>query len=326
MTGPAAHAPPARLVHLGSVLVDIVLYVPALPGPGGDVLATDSLVTTGGGFNVLTAAARQGLPSAYAGPHGTGRFGDQVRNDLSAQSIPLLLSRTAGADTGFCVGLVDATGERTYATVQGVEGHLTESDLAAVQLRGSDAVYLSGYDLAYAHGRLVARWFADLDPATITLFDPGPLVAELPPELLDPVLHRSDWVSTNHAEATVLTGSEDPREAVRRLAGRKIGRNGGTIVRVGRDGCWLATSTPLARDELRILHIPVPGAPVVAADTSGAGDTHVGAFCAALGRGLSPIEACVWANAAAARCVATKGPATAPTLDTTRNDVAVARR
>jgi len=61
-----------RLLHLGNVVVDVVLSVPALPEPGGDVLATGAQTAAGGGFNVMAAAARLGLAVAYGGVVGTG--------------------------------------------------------------------------------------------------------------------------------------------------------------------------------------------------------------------------------------------------------------
>ncbi|MET0694759.1 MAG: hypothetical protein ABWY56_12575, partial [Propionibacteriaceae bacterium] len=56
-----------RLVSVGNVIVDLALQVDAVPERGGDVLANRSDVTPGGSFNVLVAATRQGLRSAYAG-------------------------------------------------------------------------------------------------------------------------------------------------------------------------------------------------------------------------------------------------------------------
>ena len=47
-----------RLLHLGNVVVDVVLTVPALPEPGGDVLATSTETAAGGGFNVMAVARR----------------------------------------------------------------------------------------------------------------------------------------------------------------------------------------------------------------------------------------------------------------------------
>jgi sugar/nucleoside kinase (ribokinase family) len=308
---------PRRLVLLGSILVDVVLYVPRLPPRGGDVLAGDSLTVTGGGFNVLAAAARQGLPGAYAGRHGTGRFGDQVRADLAAEGVELLLPPTPGGDTGFCVGLVETGGERTYVTREGVDGALTAAELAALPITEDDVAYLSGYDLTYAHAGPVAARFAALDPGVLTVFDPGPLVAELEAELLEPVLRRADWISANAREAELLTGRADPSLAAGRLVASGFGRRG-AVVRTGPGGCRLASS-PIGPDGS--LPVPVPGGPVVPVDTAGAGDTHVGAFVAALGRGLAPAQACRWANAAAAASVTRKGPATAPTLAATRRDL-----
>jgi sugar/nucleoside kinase (ribokinase family) len=39
-----------RLVSLGNVIIDIVAEVPALPEPGGDVLASGVALEVGGGF------------------------------------------------------------------------------------------------------------------------------------------------------------------------------------------------------------------------------------------------------------------------------------
>jgi sugar/nucleoside kinase (ribokinase family) len=312
-----------RLVVLGSVIVDVVMFVPGLPPRGGDVLATDAALATGGGFNVLSAAARQGLPAALAGRHGTGPFGDLARRDLAAAGVELLLPRAPGGDTGFCVGLVEAD-ERTYATHPGVEGSLTAAELATVGIRPADAVYLSGYDLAYPHGDVVADWFAALPDPVVTIFDPGPLVAELPAGPLRAVLGRVDWLSANLREARLMTGTADAdgadgaddaqgaEAAAARLAARR-----GVVVRAGAAGCVVAAGGAAT-------HVPVPGGPVTPVDPGGAGDAHVGAFAAALARGLPPAEACRWANAAAARCVRSRGPATAPPLAVTRADVLAA--
>ncbi len=45
-----------RLFCLDTVLIDVVLKIDALPQRGGDALANEKLVTTGGGFNAMSAA------------------------------------------------------------------------------------------------------------------------------------------------------------------------------------------------------------------------------------------------------------------------------
>jgi sugar/nucleoside kinase (ribokinase family) len=123
------------LLHLGTVVADVVLGVPALPPRGGDVLASAATVTAGGGFNVLAAAARQGMPAAYGGAHGTGPLADLTRAALAAEGIAVLLPPVPGLDTGFVITLVEPGGERTFVTSPGAEARLAPAALAAVTAR-----------------------------------------------------------------------------------------------------------------------------------------------------------------------------------------------
>ena len=117
--------PFTRLLHLGNVVVDVVLDVPALPEPGGDVLATRAETAAGGGFNVMAAAARLGLAVAYGGVIGSGPFAALARAACAAEGIEVLQPAKPGLDTGFVVSIVDATGERTFLTSRGAEATLT---------------------------------------------------------------------------------------------------------------------------------------------------------------------------------------------------------
>src|SRR5215472_7738637 len=89
--GPARMASTVtRLLHLGNVVVDVVLNVPALPEPGGDVFATGAQTAAGGGFNVMAAAARQGLAAAYGGVIGTGPLAALAAGACAAEGIEVL--------------------------------------------------------------------------------------------------------------------------------------------------------------------------------------------------------------------------------------------
>lgn len=293
-----------RLLYVGNVVIDLVLTVPALPDRGADMLASSSRATPGGGFNVMTAAARQGLPVAYGGAHGRGPFGDLARSGLAAAGISVLLPPAAGPDTGIVVSVIDAGGERTFVTSPGAEARLTAADLAAVVPGRRDAVALSGYSLLYPASRsALLGWLPRLGPANQLVVDPGPLAGQIPAAALAAVRGRADWLTCNAREAAILTGQPDPRAAARALGGHG-GR--GVIVRLGPDGCLIGR----AGDE----PVHVPGFAVTAIDTNGAGDTHTGTFIAALARGADHVEAARLANGAAAYSVTLPGPATAPTV------------
>jgi sugar/nucleoside kinase (ribokinase family) len=315
-------SPIRRLVLAGEAIVDLLMWVPSLPERGGDLLATSAGVAVGGGFNVMAAAARQGLPVQYAGGHGTGPWGDLVRSALSREKIEVLRPPDPRADTGFDVALVEPAGERTFVTSLGAESLPAPDGWAAVPAGPGDAVYVSGYGLAGpASGAALGTWAAAL-PADVTLFiDPGPLVADIPPGILGPVLARATWWSCNQREATLLTGADQPAEAARRLRARMP--QASVLVRAGARGCVLATTggqleSPVAESpvaegtvtESSVTEIPAPR--VAAVDTTGAGDTHAGVFLAALADGLPPARAAARANAAAAWSTTRTGPATAP--------------
>ena len=304
---PVSRAPLARLVFAGEAIVDLLMWLPALPERGGDMLAESAAIEVGGGFNIMAAAVRQGLPVVYAGGHGTGPWGDKVRAALAGEGIGLLRAPDPDADTGFDVALVEAGGERTFVTALGAESLREPGAWDLVQVRVGDAVYVSGYGLVPPEsGRVLGAWAAGLPPEVLLFVDPGPLVADIPAAVLDQVLARCDWWSCNQREAALLTGSSDPAEAGRRLIRRADRAD--VIVRVGPDGCVLATRTPGPATGLS--RVPAPA--VTAVDTTGAGDAHSGVFLAGLAAGLTAGDAARRANAAAALTVTRAGAATSP--------------
>jgi sugar/nucleoside kinase (ribokinase family) len=296
---------PRRLVLVGSILVDILMYVDRLPERGGDSIAKGAVLTSGGGFNVLVAAARLGMPVAYAGRVGDGPMGTQVMADLTAVDIPLLLPRVSGEDTGFDIGLVESDAERTFVTAPGAESRLSLADLNALQLFPGDAIYISGYDLCYpVSGAALEVWLPSIGDDYLLVIDPGPLVAEIPAERLARVLHRTDLLSLNARESHLLTGAQEPSNAATQFA-PLIAPDGWIIARAGAQGCWVADRNHAP------MHLPARRTQPV--DTTGAGDTHVAALLARLAAGDDIYAAARIANVAASLSTERQGPATGPT-------------
>ncbi|MCB8875984.1 PfkB family carbohydrate kinase [Acidisoma silvae] len=292
-----------RLFTVGSVLADIRLDVPHLPARGGDVIGTGAQVSAGGGFNILAAAARQGMDCIFAGRHGSGPYGAQIRADFAREGIATVHPPVTDADSGFCLVMVEPDGERTFVSSPGVEAALAGRRFADLPLRMGDVLFASGYDLSYPElGRPIAAWMTGLPWEIGFVVDPGPLVADIPEAVMAQVMPRATVWSMNRREAEMLTGTADPALARTRM---RLAPDALLILRDGAAGAWLSTGIDTAP-------VLVPAPPVTMIDSTGAGDTHSGVLIASLAAGLAPLAAVARANAAAALSVTRKGPATAP--------------
>ena len=293
----------SRLLHSGQVIVDLVMSLDTLPATGGDVLANSASFEAGGGFNVMAAARRNGLPVVYLGRHGTGRFGDLARAAMQAEGIEMALAASDDKDTGLCVSLTEATTERTFISHIGAEGDLLAQDLANAVPRDDDYVYVSGYSLLLeGKAQALLDWLLALPRQITVVFDPGPLVKAPDSALMVALLPRIDIWTSNGPEALAFTGASDLAGALLKL-NEHLPADTLLVVRDGPNGCWISRNGQAEH---------VPGFKVKAVDSNGAGDAHAGVFIAGLANGLAPAVAARRANAAAALAVTRWGPATSP--------------
>ncbi len=287
-------------------MIDIVLRIEAVPSSGGDVLASEHLTTTGGGYNAMSAWSRQGLHALYAGRLGDGPFTTVVRDALASDDIESPIEPDRAHDVGFCVAMIDATGERTFVTSTGSEESLRDTDLASLDVRAGDYVLVSGYNVMYpGQAGMVLRWISTLPDEVVVAFDPSNRVTDIPVANLEEILARADWVLCNEVEAAALTEAESIDASLAALAVRS-GRRG-VVVRTGESGCRLVSRG--SGEEI------VGAFETVVVDTNGAGDTHSGVFLAELARGTSELESARRANAGASVAIATLGPASCPPRD-----------
>ncbi len=218
------------------------------------------------------------------------------------EEIEVLRQAKPGRDAGFVVSIVDATGERTFLTSRGAEASLTAADLDPVRPAPGDAVYLSGYGLAHpSNAAALLGWLGRLGEGHVVVFDPArsPVPAG---SCAGPGAGACGLVDLQRQGGRPAHRGGDPGDALQALTDRLP--RAGVLVRVGPDGCLLG------RRGFGAEH--VPGFGVEAVDTNGAGDTHTGAFLAALASGAPAVDAVRRANGAAALSVTRRGPATGP--------------
>jgi sugar/nucleoside kinase (ribokinase family) len=288
------------------VLVDVVLRVATLPERASDTLASEQLITTGGGFNAMSAAARQGLNVVYAGRLGTGPFASMAETSLHREHIATPVERNESLDTGICVVLVEPDAERSFVSSRGAEDTVRASDLAALDVRPGEYVLVSGYNVMYPGlAGLVLAWVAQLPEEVIVAFDPATRMVDIPDANLEAMLARTDWLLCNATEGATLSKNPDVLEGASRLATMSDRLN--VLIRRGAQGCVVATNHRVATN--------VDGFPADVVDLNGAGDVHNGVFLTELAAGTSPYDAARWANAAAAIAISRFGPASGPTRE-----------
>ncbi len=307
-----------RLIQVSGIIVDHIYKVEKVPAPGTEAIVHGATLEAGGGFNAMAAARRCGIDVGYAGSLGNGPFADIAEMALEAEGIAVLQPSKKNSDQGCCTVLIDRHGERSFIAAEGADGHLEPSDLDAIQHRDDDWFLLSGYALGYPGScSTLTAWLERAPPNFRFVFDPCPLVAQIPGRSRQVALNAAMWITANLAEAEFLTGLGSPKPAVEALATNRP-KDGGAILRDGANGCYLATPDHSA------MHLP--GFPVQSVDTNGAGDTHAGSFIAMLARGDDPASAATIANVCAALSTTQEGASTAPSLEEAQAAMAESRK
>src|SRR5690625_1156646 len=283
-------------------LVDVVIEVPELPPRGGNTNAISEQRYAGGAVTTLLAAARTGARAVHGGAHGGGPNGDLIRSRLAAEGIELSDTLREGADTGYCMVLVEPTAERSFVTVYGAERQITADSLATLDAQPGDLLCLSGYSLFEPTRRPLLEYLESLPDGVEVVLDPGAPFAGFPQQVQDRVLARTTVWTSNAEEARAFTGLDalqDTPEALR----RRIGSHAVVVVRDGVRGCT-------------VFHhgrgTEIPAFPQEAVDTNGAGDTHTGVLLAERALGADWESAATRANAAAAIAVTRWGTEGAP--------------
>ncbi|CCV14947.1 PfkB family carbohydrate kinase [Mesorhizobium sp. STM 4661] len=295
-----------RLVHIGSAVVDYVYRIDALPAPGTEKTASSFAQVAGGGFNMMIAAGRTGMKVVFGGQLGSGPNGDFLRAAFAAEGITTLTPASPVMDSGNCVAMISGDAERTFVSWPGAESVLSLDMMAPVRVAPGDWVFTSGYTLSYPGSRDALTDWIEALPANIPfVFDPTPVISEIPRPILERVLARTTWLSCNTTEAAEIAGPGDIEAIAARLLPDHCPKAAGVVIRAGAKGCFVRLAGGGAQ--------AVPGFKVAAIDTNGAGDTHIGAFVSALSRGVPPFEAARYANAAAALSVTRHGGSSAPT-------------
>ena len=283
------------VIVLGSINVDIVSRVEALPQPGETVSGGPLEVLLGGkGANQAVAAALSGPKTRMFGCIGEQSFGLPLREMMEGYGVDMSGVVTLDGPSGAALIGVDAKAENAIIVSPGANGRAAEARFA--DPAPGDHV-LAQLELP---ADIVRDYFARAKAAgATTVLNTAPALP-VPDDLFD----LSDILILNETELAAYAGPGAPGEQAAKLRRRS---DQIIIATLGRKGL-----TAVVGDEVRALSAEQ----VAAVDTTGAGDCFCGAFTAQLAAGAPVWRALDYAQAAAAISVTRPGAAQSmPTRD-----------
>ncbi|MCI1892605.1 MAG: ribokinase [Schleiferilactobacillus harbinensis] len=257
---------------IGSINVDNILHIQALPKPG-ETIAMSGYSTAGGGkgANQAIAAARSGAKTAFIGAVGNDVNGEYMKTQLLENGINVqAVKTTSEAATGQAYILLQSSGQNSIIIDHGANVQVTVADVDAV----AAAIQSSTFLVTEFETPLPAdeEAFQIARVAGVkTILNPAPAVAQIPESLL----RLTDIIVPNETESQAITGiSVDDEPSLKASAEyyHKLGVET-VIITLGDRGAYVASGNI---SEL------VPAYKVQAVDTTAAGDTFIGALAAEL--------------------------------------------
>jgi ribokinase len=298
----------ARIVVVGSLNADFVFTTQRFPAPGETVNGKDFAVFAGGkGANQAYAAARLGGQVAMIGQVGKDAQAGWLKQNLAAAGVDVAGVLTDPAvSSGVAFIGIDGSGQNRIVVVSGSNGTLTPDRLEknAALLAGASLVLLQ---LEIPLETVAAAARRAKEAGATVILDPAP-AQPLPADLLRCV----DYLTPNETELAALTGAttDGPLSRVEAAERARLLRQlgaGKVIVKMGAAGALLVGETAE--------HF-WPAFPVIALDSTAAGDAFNGAFAVSLAEGTPEVAAGRFAAAAAACSVARRGAQSSmPTQD-----------
>ena len=303
----------SRIVVVGSLNADFVINMHRFPEPGETVVGKDFTIFPGGkGANQAYGVAKLGGYVSMVGQVGNDAQGPWLRQHLASAGVDVSHVREDKAvSSGIALISIDASGQNQIVMVPGSNSTFSVEILEQSRdLIASAKLVLLQLEIPLGTVETAAR-YAKAAGALIIL-DPAPAV-----EISDELLAIIDYLTPNETEFVALTGGTRLNDKFFRrevaLRAHKLRMRGAkkVIVKMGSLGALL-----VAESQEHFW----PAVPVVAVDTTAAGDAFNAAFAFALATGKMDLEAGRFATAAAACSVTRRGAQLSmPTFDEVEN-------
>jgi ribokinase len=269
------------IVVFGSINLDLIFPVHALPVAGETVLGQTLRIEPGGkGANQAVAASRDGAQVVFAGAVGRDAFAAEALRLLEANAVDISRVVRTDAATGCAAICVDPQGRNLIAVASGANQAARESQIEDALLgRGTTVVLQMENDPAET-AALIARARA-ADARVLLNLAPAAMLARDALQALDLLVVNSGegaWLGT-------YLGTGVNAASLHAALGVDV------VETLGDSGLQAVTANASIRLEAHDVEV---------VDTTAAGDCFIGVLAAGLDRGLALEPALRRANFAAA--------------------------
>ena len=274
------------ILVFGSLNVDLVFEVEAIPNSGQTLLARTMRMEPGGkGANQALAARRAGADVAMVGAVGRDALAERALSNLRAEGVDVSGIAIVDAPTGCASICTDASGQNQIVVALGANASARETQVDDALLARASHVLSQGESEA---AEIEALIFRAKDAGAQVILNLAPVVT-----LPERALRNVDLLVVNTDEASALAALVSCEGTAK---GLHIALGIDVIRTLGADGAEAATLDGL-------FHVPADK--IKAVDTTGAGDVYVGVLAAALARGeplalamrnanKAATQACLW--------------------------------
>lgn len=258
------------IVAIGEVLVD-------LTQTGMNQMGVGQYAANPGGApaNLAVAASRLGARTAFVGKVGRDAFGNYLRAVLNENHVDTTGMLTDEREhTTLAVVSVDETGERSFTFYRdpSADVNLDAREIPEDLLKNTRVLHFGSVSLTAEPARSATLYAAKKarENGCLVSYDPNYRASlwESPEEAIREMkdaLPLCDILKISDEELPLLTGTDDPVEGSRMLAGLGIRL---IFITLGANGAFFRLGEDTGS---------VPGIKVKVGDTNGAGDTFFGA-------------------------------------------------
>ena len=279
-----------KVLVIGSISIDNVVYTRNLPQPGVTVHGESFITNLGGkGANQACAIKFLGGDVIFYGAIGKDEHGEYVQKQLKNAGLTAILKKSE-LQTGIASLTIDInSGENRIVVIKGANVDISKEDIDQINFKERDILLLQ---LENNIDSTVYAMKKAKEAGLLVVLNPAPY-HEIPNDAFQYI----DYFIPNEHELEQFTPNIDGGylERAKHLVQQGIKH---VIVTLGENGS-------LYVDEEK--HINIDPYKVHAVDTTAAGDSYCGAFVTALSKGEDVIEAMKFASKASSITVTRKG-------------------